>query len=644
MNAVRLSLLAAAIAALPALTAPVSAQYTQTNTIQPVSDGDRLAEQMRVLAVNPLDVNALIAAGELTLKMGDVTAARGFFMRADRISMRDGRIKAGLAKVLVQLEKPGEALRLFGEAESLGLDSYYYAAERGLAYDLVGQQGRAQRDYRSALKQGPDDETTRRYALSLGISGLSDQAFALLDPMLRKSDRGAWRARAFILAMNGDAAAANRIAVNMMPPGMAQGLAPFFQRLPSLSAVDRAFAVHFGEVRPTADRIADARLVPPLASLPPEPVQVATQSVMLAKPDKKARKPKRGHVDVALASQPSAPEPMPPAYQAPPEDRPPAVMAYAQQPAPIVSAPPERRPVQVAAVTGPLPEHHAVQIASVASPSPERAPLPRGSIPAETNVRVTEAAPPAPVIATRPGATVTAVPTVTAPPPVAEPAPLPQATVTLEQPAPSPVERAPQAPIPAAPQRVTGTEDAILAAIVANISVPASELGVEPMPGATPVRNEIAQAAPALQATAEATPSAPAIDKVALAKKAAADKKALADKKAAADKLAADKKAAAEKKALAKADPSRIWVQVAGGASEGDLAREWKRVSAKAPEAFKGRVGWTTPLRATNRVLAGPFKTDAEARAFVNSLAKQGISAFAFTSDVGQKITKLGAK
>ena len=126
-------------------------------------------------------------------------------------------------------------------------------------------------------------------------------------------------------------------------------------------------------------------------------------------------------------------------------------------------------------------------------------------------------------------------------------------------------------------------------------------------------------------------------DKKAAAKKAIADKKALADKKAAAAKKLADAdKAAAEEEARSRApNPARIWVQVAGGANEGDLPKAWAKVKAKAPTVFGARSGWTTPLRATNRVLAGPFKTDAEARAFVNQLAKEGVSAFAFTSDAG---------
>jgi len=40
-------------------------------------------------------------------------------------------------------------------------------------------------------------------------------------------------------------------------------------------------------------------------------------------------------------------------------------------------------------------------------------------------------------------------------------------------------------------------------------------------------------------------------------------------------------------------------------------------------------------------VLVGPFKTDAEARSFVNQLKKEGVSTFTFTSDAGQTVTKL---
>ena len=127
------------------------------------------------------------------------------------------------------------------------------------------------------------------------------------------------------------------------------------------------------------------------------------------------------------------------------------------------------------------------------------------------------------------------------------------------------------------------------------------------------------------------------------AQKRAADRKAKAEKQALADKKVLADKAAAEKKA-ARANPPRIWVQVASGANEGDLARAWSSAKAKSPSSFTGKSGYTVPLRATNRVLTGPFKTDAEARAFVNKLAKEGVSSYTFTSDPGQQVARLSGK
>ncbi|WP_141225162.1 tetratricopeptide repeat protein, partial [Listeria monocytogenes] len=127
--------------------------------------------------------------------------------------------------------------RYFALADSYGIDPQRIASDRGLAYDLIGEQERAQREYRVALKsqvgdQEDRDEAARRYALSLGISGRGAQALEVIDPLLRKQDRGAWRARAFVLAMNGKGAEATRIATTTLPAGMAQGLQPFFDRLP----------------------------------------------------------------------------------------------------------------------------------------------------------------------------------------------------------------------------------------------------------------------------------------------------------------------------------------------------------------------------------------------------------------------------
>jgi tetratricopeptide (TPR) repeat protein len=667
------------------------------------TDADRLAEQMRALASNPRDLNALIAAADLSLALGDLSGAASLYARAEKVSASDPRIKAGEGSILVRSERPGEALLYFAQAEAAGYDARGFAADRGLAYDLIGQQERAQRDYRLALKGRPDDETVKRYALSLGISGKRDAALEQLDPLLRKSDRSAWRIRAFVLAMGGDQTGAVKIATTMLPPGMAQGLQPFFQRLPTLPAADRAFAVHFGEVRASPERIADARLAPNLPLLSPEAAPVALASVQPNVRPRKAERRQRGGRNrdaappVALASNTRAPQTILPAATTPVQ---PGVAASP-------SGPSYRSATAALARVQPLPR--ATGGAAVTLADTTSAPLPAAIAPSPNGATTVRTSPAAVAVSPAPGTAEAAnlvalasTPPANVTPAVARPVVAPTAAVQIaaipSRPAtttavasgftspptpPVPATTAPvavvSAPVPTSPAATIppasttaqpasavaftappspAEADSVLARIVAGLSIPASELGVAEPVRAAPAP---AAAAPAVDTAARVLAEArakeqrdaaaekalaikAAADKRAADRKAVADKKALAAKKLADEKKLADAKAAAEEKKAARANPERIWVQVAGGAYAGDLPKAYAAAKAKAPAIFGSRVGWSTPLRATNRVLTGPFKTDAEARSFVNQLAKAGVSAFTFTSDTGQVVTRLPAK
>jgi hypothetical protein len=92
------------------------------------------------------------------------------------------------------------------------------------------------------------------------------------------------------------------------------------------------------------------------------------------------------------------------------------------------------------------------------------------------------------------------------------------------------------------------------------------------------------------------------------------------------------------------AEPRRHWVQIAGGANKEGLPREFKRLKAMAPELLSGKTAWTTPLRFTNRLLVGPFESENEAQAFVNSLVEADLAAFSWTSAEGQEIEKLSVQ
>ncbi len=621
-HSIRLTL---SIAALGAATLPMTLAAQAVVQSLEQTDADLLATQMRQLAANPRDLTALVRAGDLSLQLGDLSGAAALYARADKIDSRDGRVKAGMGSILVRSERPGEALRFFQQAERAGLVASTYAADRGLAYDLIGRQDLAQRDYRTALASTRGDETVRRYALSLGISGRQAEALEQLDPLIRRQDRAAWRARAFVLAMNGDTVGANRIATTMMPSQLAQGLSLFFTRLPGLSPIDRAFAVHFGEIYPTPERLADARLVPALPNAPAEtrpPVQVAAVAPAVRGRESRSAARRRG-------SQAS-----PAAVAAP----------VAVRTAPVPTAPARTVPVVVAAAPAVVAAPVAVTPRVVMAPRQE----------------VVQTVPVAPA------------PVVERPAPVAVAAVAPRPAVPVASVAPVETSVA------------TRRADAVLARIVASLTIPASELGVEDPAAVTDTIPAAIAAAPSSAAgkrvvagasikeardaavrravAARLTGDAAADDPVpgtkgrrgakALAavepvltpaQKRAADRKAKADKEAAAEKKALADKAAAEKKA-ARANPSRIWVQVASGANQRDLAKAWSSAKAKSPASFTGKSGYTASLRATNRVLTGPFKTDAEARAFVNKLAKEGVSSYAFTSEAGEQVTRLSTK
>ncbi len=211
----------------------------------------QLANSLKILAQNPYNVDALLSAGKGALAAGDPNAALGFLARAEELSPRNPYVKTALGSALVQLERPTEALRIFAEAYGLGVPDYEYASDRGLANDLQGDTKAAQRDYALAFRGSRNDELIRRFALSLGVSGEKAKALDLLEPLTRRGDQAAWRAKAFVLAMNGDIAGADRIVSAVMPPNVVGIMTPFMRRLPTLTNAQRARAVHFGSMPQT---------------------------------------------------------------------------------------------------------------------------------------------------------------------------------------------------------------------------------------------------------------------------------------------------------------------------------------------------------------------------------------------------------
>lgn len=209
------------------------------------SPQDTLARNVKVLAKSPRDFTALIAAGKAALDLGDTQAAAGFFGRAEEVWADSPAPQAGMGAAMIQEGQPAGALQYFARAIQKGATPLTVGADRGLAYDLLGQHAQAQSDYRAALG-GPDaDEARRRLALSLAISGRKPEALATLGPLMARGDAAAARCRAFVLALTGDAAGA-RAAIEAAMPGSSHQMDYFFRTLPALRSDQKAAAVHLG--------------------------------------------------------------------------------------------------------------------------------------------------------------------------------------------------------------------------------------------------------------------------------------------------------------------------------------------------------------------------------------------------------------
>ncbi|KEQ55204.1 SPOR domain-containing protein [Sphingobium chlorophenolicum] len=569
----------------------VSAQPAQVQAIRP--SGEILNNHLARLASNPRDVTALIGAGEAALDMDDARAAAGFFARADVLQPNNGKVKAGLGRVMLKNQNPAEALRLFDQAVRLGYSEATLLGDRGLARDMTGDQAGAQRDYQAALQRTPDDvELTHRYAASLGISGQVDAAERVLKPLLYKSDRAAWRYRAFILAMNNRQADAKKIAEQTMPSQLATAILPYMQKMPYLTAAQKAAAVHFGHfpanvgttiaaITPTPPAFASAAPVvrPPVAETP-QPAKPARQ-------DRRSRSNGTGAATLAQAEAPPRAAPAPVRQAASQPAQPPAPAPASQATlAPNVQGPPapgfesvQNQPA--APATPPSSQLNAITLAQASAPQSQSAPAPS----------------PAP---TPPAATAAAAPSTATPQPQIDPA-------------------------------VTRS----LADIIHAIDVPESER----QPSAVAVDlTEIAQ----MQATRRAEREAAAAAAADKAKKAAAAKaKAEADAKA--KQLAEEKKKAAEEKARLAANPSRNWLQVGTGANKGALAFTMKGLRKKY-DSLEPQDAWVAGWGRTNRLLVGPFASFNRAKTLEDKLKAAGADVFAWKSDAGEVVERLPAK
>lgn len=239
--------LAALACAGAALVLPVAIQAQEVVQRLPSAEERALTEALQTLARNPNERRALLTAGRSALALGDTDAALGFFSRLRDLDPGSSDALAGLAAVQVRRNEPVLALSLFDNVGDDALRDLSIVAERGLAYDLVGDQARAQAIYREALAVTRSEELVRRLSLSQAIAGDREASEATLLPLLQRQNKAAWRTRAFALAILGASDEAVTVANAVMPAGLAREMEPFLRIMPRLTAAQQAAAANLGQ-------------------------------------------------------------------------------------------------------------------------------------------------------------------------------------------------------------------------------------------------------------------------------------------------------------------------------------------------------------------------------------------------------------
>ena len=560
----------------------------------------QLRAAMRRISLNPSDADAMADAGNAALALGDANAALNFFTRANTLRPGNSRIVAGLATATVRTENPFEALRLFDQAVSLGANERAIALDRALAYDLLGNFGRAQQDYKLARTASISDDLIIRQAVSLSLAGQKDAADAMLLPLLQPNSATAWRARAFMLAARGDLRESTKVAQGFMDASSVLRIERFFRLMPSLTDAQKAAAIHLGhfptgqavgqdseQVRRIASTLpqapvvsGDNRLIPSGTALGPKAAPSRDSKTMAPKPDRKRvqKAPEQKEIPAIVANIPEA----------------------QKLPKTATSQP------GTATVRGKLEEAKSSQIASVSN----NAPTPTAITVAPTPAVITPAPPPAVIT--------------TAPPPAAiTPAPTPAPTPAAITPAPATV---------------------IVPAVITLQPSQSSGATVEPPPSAQApaVAVQAPEPAPAAPAASSRFDLGAIVEAIDIPESEQRPSQVPVDLKKLKPVVKVDPKLAAKAKAE-KEHPARFWVQIATGNADA-LGFDYRKISKTYAALLKSRNAFTAKWGRTDRLLVGPFANQNAAKKWESDFKKAGGVAFIWKSEIGEVVNPLKTK
>lgn len=576
-----------------ALMVDAGAAYAQP-VVQPLptAASAELSEALQKLSRDPDSITALVAAGSASLELGNMDAAAGFFDRARQVSPDHGSVLAGLAHLALAQADPVRALGLFDRASINGEAMAPHMAARGMAYDLVGENARAQGLYGQALATVETPEVIRQLALSYAIAGDIDASEATILPLLQRSNLAAFRTRAFALAIRGKDDEAVAIAETMLPARISSRLTPYLRVMTRLTRAQQAAAANFGRFPRSADIGRDTPQITAFAMSESGSVQgSAVGGVVLARaaPTVRAAPAVRADsVDSRLipsgdafgpaAASVSEFEPEALAGKAP--DLPVLAKNTHELPA-LTQAEPAGEPIVVASLPEPAftPEPDPEPVVVARLPEPEPAPV---ELEPEVIIAAVEDTAPRPSFS------------------LSQPEEIAQIQVAVASPSidlPEPLVPA-QAPPPAAPQV---PQPQSLAEAFADFGLEEGEADTPTASGAVditsfePTREDVR---PKPEPEPEPEPKTPD-------------------------------------------HPRRIWVQVATGADTSGFRYDWRRIRRNADGLLENLSGFYAPWQQTNRLVTGPFSDVDAAQKLISDLKEQGVDSFRFTSSEGEEVTAI---
>jgi len=546
-----------------------------------------LRAAMRRISFNPSDADAMADAGDASLALGDANAALNFFTRANTLRPGNSRIVSGLATATVRTENPFEALRLFDQAVRLGANERSIALDRALAFDLLGNFGRAQQDYKLARTASTSDDLIIRQAVSLSLAGQKEAADAMLVPLLQRNSATAWRARAFMLAARGDLRESTRVAQGFMDASSVVRMERYFRLMPSLTDAQKAAAIHLGHF-PTSQAVGrDSEQVRRIASTLPQSPVVSGNNRLI--PSGTALGPK------AAPARDSKSTPKPDRARDQKTQERAEIQAVVAN-IPETQKPPKTDTPRLGTATpgAKTEEAQTTRIASVinnALPVPETArPLVSAALPKPTNT-LTPAPFPAQAQNTPVAAELQLKPAVVTPDLTQNG----EATVVAR-----PMTQAPavavQAPEPAPAEQVASSSFD-LGAIVEAIDIPESEQRPSQIPVDLKKLKPVVKVDPKLAAKAKAE----------------------------------------------KDHPARFWVQIATGNADA-LGFDYRKLSKTYAVLLKSRNAFTAEWGRTDRLLVGPFADQKAAKKWEGDYKKAGGDAFMWKSEMGEVVNPLKTK